>query len=427
MPARFLILLAAIVFGSGCSRRAGDDSSAAGMAHLKDEVLALARARDVFALRRRLELIEADDVPEILYGRSVVRHAFNDLAGSNEAIERVRKRGGLSDSLLFKLAALEVTNLLRLSRYREGLAVADQALAAPPPAADSAEVADLGNIRKILSALAHVPPQEVVRLDSATIPLDRGRVPVVVEGRRRDYIFDTGANLSTLSRSEARELGLTIVPAGIDVGSSTDLRNTADLAVADQVIIGGLELRHVVFLVFEDRLLTFPGVTIRGIIGFPVIEAMGEVRLRPSGEIIVPGRSTVPRLGNLALDGHTPLTTIEWRGDTLVCRLDTGANKTDIYEPFYRRYRGWVDSAGRADSTTSGGVGGLRTLPVRALTDLVIGVGDTIHRLAEVPVITRSITAREADNYLYCNLGHDVFDAFAEYVINFREMSFVLR
>jgi hypothetical protein len=426
MPARLPFLIAAIVFWSGCSRRAGDDSSA-GTAQLKDEVLALARARDVFALRRRLDLIEADDLPEVLYGRSLVRHAFNDLTGSNDAIEQVRQRGGLSDSLLFKLAALEVTNLLRLSRYREGLAVADRALAAPPPAADSGEVADLSNVRKILRALAHVPPQEVVRLDSATIVLDRGLVPVVVDGRRRDYIFDTGANLSTLSRSEARALGLTILPAGIDVGSSTDLRNIADLAVADRLIIGGLEVRHVVFLVFEDRLLTFPGMTIRGIIGFPVIEAMGEVRLRPSGEIIVPGRSTVPRLANLALDGHTPLTTIEWRGDTLVCRLDTGANTTDIYEPFYRRYRGWVDSVGRADSTTSGGIGGLRTLPVRALTDLVIGVGGTTHRLAEVPVITRSIVAREADNFFYCNLGHDVFDAFTEYVIDFREMSFVLR
>jgi hypothetical protein len=42
-------------------------------------------------------------------------------------------------------------------------------------------------------------------------------------------------------------------------------------------------------------------------------------------------------------------------------------------------------------------------------------------------VITRSIVNSEFENCLFCRVGHDILDAFAEYIINFRDMSFLLR
>jgi hypothetical protein len=54
-------------------------------------------------------------------------------------------------------------------------------------------------------------------------------------------------------------------------------------------------------------------------------------------------------------------------------------------------------------------------------------VGDTVASLDSVDVLTQSIVRDQAENFLDCNLGHDVLDAFPSYVINFRDMAFPLR
>lgn len=222
-------------------------------------------------------------------------------------------------------------------------------------------------------------------------------------------------------------LGLRIVPAGIDVGSSTDLRVTADVAVADSVAIGGLHYRNVPFLVLDDALLTFPdGFRIPGIVGFPVIEQAGEIRLG-HGALDVPATVPSREERNLALDELTLLTRVRWTGLPLVCRLDTGAGRTQFYEPLYRRVRAAVDSSSAATKRRMGGAGGVRELPVRVLRGVTLAAGDTAVVLDSVDVVTRSLARTEEENYLDCNIGHDVLDAFARYTLNFRSMTFSLQ
>ncbi|HET7321990.1 MAG TPA: retropepsin-like aspartic protease, partial [Longimicrobiaceae bacterium] len=229
-------------------------------------------------------------------------------------------------------------------------------------------------------------------------------------------------------RSEARALGLRIIPAGIEVGSSTGTEVTADVAVADRLTIGGLEFHNAVFLVMDDSLLTFPdGFRIPGIIGFPVIEAMGEIRIRGGDTLVVPERVPTRTAANLALQQLSPLTTVSWRGDTLICRLDTGASSIQFYEPVYRRSGDRIRAAGRLDTLRFGGAGGVRQLEGYRLRDVRLAVGDATVVLDSTFVLTHSIEDHPEDNFLGCNLGHDVLDAFGEYVINFRDMAFLLR
>lgn len=391
-----------------------------------DSVLQLGRARDYFTLR---ELAQAGRLAPGAgpVARAVLGHAFNDPAGSNRAIAVARAGRRLSDSLALALGQMEAANLLRLGRYRDGLALVRSILRRPPGGGAGHEIDDLANTGKIFAALADAGPQTVVRRGATELTVENGLIPVRVGAKERRYVFDTGAGLSTMARSEAATLGLRVIPAGIDVGSSTDVRNSADLAVAPEVRIGGLLFRNVVFLVFDDRLLTFPGFTITGIIGFPVIEAMGEVRVFRGGRIEVP--AVIPRrpVRNMALDGLVPLTTVTVRGDRQVCRLDTGATDTDFYLPFYRHFRGWIDSVGVADSTETGGVGGVRKLPVRRMPAIDGAVGDTVFRWERIGVMTTSIVKAGATEFLACNVGHDALDRFESYLFNFREMSFLLR
>jgi hypothetical protein len=390
-----------------------------------NDVLRLRAARDYFTLRDRLG-DGPDATPAERFGRALVQHAFNQSAESNATIADLLAERTLPDSLAVALRRIRLANDLRLFAYATGAATADTLLA-DSSHLDADALQDIRNTRSLFRALGATPPQTVERRGPTSLRLDEKRVPLRVNGSARAYGFDTGANLSTLMRSEAAALGLRIVPAGIDVGSSTDLRVTADVAVADSVAIGGLLYRNVPFLVLDDALLTFPGgFRIPGLVGFPVIGQAGEIRFG-RGMLDVPATVPAREEHNLAMDELTLLTRVRWAGLPLLCRLDTGAGRTQFYEPLYRRARAGVDSSSSATTRRMGGAGGVRELPVRVLRHVNLSVGDTVVAVDSVDVVTRSLARTDEENYLDCNVGHDVLDAYSTYTINFRSMAFLLR
>jgi hypothetical protein len=251
-------------------------------------------------------------------------------------------------------------------------------------------------------------------------------VPLKIGNAKRRFSLDTGANFSVIMASEAKALGLTIRPAGVEVATSTSRKVLADVALAEKMSIGKIDYTNVVFLVFPDELLTFPGGhTIPGLVGFPVVEAMGEVRFRLDNVLEISSRPPVRKLGNLALDDLDPLVQVRYGRDDLVCRLDTGADKTVFYEPFYRRYRDRLESLGRRVTVTTGGVGGFQELPALQVPRLSMTMAAAGANLREVDIYTSPIRAPE-NNYLFCNVGLDVLHKFRAYVINFRDMALVL-
>ena len=390
------------------------------------EVMRLKASRDYFTLRERLRTARSE-TPPARFAYALVQHAFNEPAASNATIATLLDGEALPDSIVSDLRQIRMANDLRLSNYPAALAAAN-ALLADPASLDAPELRDVRNMRRVFEVLAAVPPQTSEARGPSVLQLDSGRVSMTINGIPRRYAFDTGANLSTIMRSEAEALGLRIFPSGIDVGTSTDKRIVADLAVADRLEIGQVRYRNVVFLVLDDALLTFPdGFRIRAIIGFPVIESLGELHFGANGVLTIPETPSARSQRNLALDGLTPLTPVRWRDQTLLCRLDTGAGTTQLYEPFYRRNRPAVDSATTLSTRRMGGAGGVRELAVRPLPTAQLGVGDTTITLDTVDVLTNSIAREGSENFLDCNVGHDILDSFSTYIINFRDMAFLLR
>ena len=152
---------------------------------------------------------------------------------------------------------------------------------------------------------------------------------------------------------------------------------------------------------------------------------MGEIRFRRDNVMEIPSRPPVRKLGNLALDDLDPLVQVRYRKDDLVCRLDTGADRTVFYEPFFRRYRERLESIGKQTTVTTGGVGGFEELPALRLPTMALTVAAAGTTLRAVDVYTRPIRTVE-ENYLFCNVGLDVLHGFSAYVINFRDMALVL-
>ena len=108
-------------------------------------------------------------------------------------------------------------------------------------------------------------------------PLGSWDVPLEVNGRQGEWIFDTGANLSTLTESEAARMGLKPQEADAYVNGSTGKKNPLRFAVAQDLRSGNAHLRNVLFLILSDQALYIGPLKsqIRGILGLPVLRALG--------------------------------------------------------------------------------------------------------------------------------------------------------
>jgi hypothetical protein len=182
-----------------------------------------------------------------------------------------------------------------------------------------------------------------------------------------------------------------------------------------------VRIRNAVFLVMPDARLTMPdGFFMPGLLGFPVISALGAIAYQRDGSMQI-GVKSVAREPNLALDGNRVVAPIEFRQQKLLCQLDTGADNTVFYEPFYRRFPDLFADASRSHPLKLGGAGGAREIPAYPLESMDFKLADKPIHLSGIQVLENSIVEAQ-DNYLACNIGVDAFKAFKSYVIDLKAL-----
>src|SRR5438270_12536001 len=99
-------------------------------------------------------------------------------------------------------------------------------------------------------------------------------IPVRNEAGAFSGVFDTRANISTITQTCAKKLGLRLLSVSYNEGSgATGIQFKTGLGVADSLYIGDLLVRNVVFQVMPDSILYIAPVKfqLNMIIGFPVI------------------------------------------------------------------------------------------------------------------------------------------------------------
>lgn len=426
MPgAKTAVLLAiALTTPAFCLAAAGEAGSTfATLQHHYDQ-------RNFFALRDALEQVpeEHRSAPEFRFFKAATQQAFNQPADSNAIIADLLADKDLASELILRLRNLQLTNHLRLHLYGAALKSAKAVLVELERSPNARIEHEVRGKLPLLLALADVPPQEVDIRGPSRLALGKtGRIPLTIQGSKFSFALDTGANFSVIMRSEAQKLGLVIRPANLVISTSTARKVVGDVTVASDVEIGRIRFRHVVFLVLPDELLSFPdGQRIPGLVGFPVVEAMGEVRFRRDNVMEIPHRPPRHANQNLALNDLDPLVQVRYGKDDLLCRLDTGANATVFYEPFFNRYQERIESAGHPITAQAGGVGGIQEIPAYRLAKLVLTLAAAGVTLRRVEIYTLPIRSAEENN-LYCNLGLDALDKFRSYAMNFRDMALVLR
>jgi predicted aspartyl protease len=380
-------------------------------------------SHDFFGLRAALVTDKSPASEQTRFYTAAMLTAFNQPLEANKLIDALLVKN-IDTALMPDLLMMRMQNDRRLFDY-DGALDAERTLVDVFERTGDARLKDAQNTLKLLVAMSDAKPQQTIRRGDSHIVLaadgkDRYCIPVTVGTDDPCYILDSGANYSVLIRSEAERLGLKVIRAGVDVGSSTSARVSADVAVAPLVLLGNLEYHDVVFLVMPDSAFSFKGFQIPGILGYQVFAGMGAVTTHRDHVVDVPKEVPAKRLDNIVFDGGDLLTQLLVDGQPVLCRLDTGAEHTVFYKPYYDAHKEQVEKARKTRAARTGGAGGIRTYLSYRLPELSVTLAGRSVTLKKVDVYTEKVVPQD---YLMCNLGQDALKSFKSYTINLKAMS----
>lgn len=280
--------------------------------------------------------------------------------------------------------------------------------------------------------LSNTPPQTIewqgpVRLATSRNPLGSINAELTINGAREQWLLDTGANQSVVTRTFATRLGLTPLPGSVPVGSGiTGIKSPVQVGVLPTMTIGGAVLKNVPLLIFEDEKLRIGFGTdayqINAILGYPILKALGtvtftrtEFRAGDAAEKNVQGARMYMR--DLA-----PAIECEVEGRPLIFTFDTGATTSDLsvryYEEFRQQARSW-----KTQTIMSGGAGGSRKLKAYSPPAVTLKVGASTVTLKGVSVLPRMNAGIDT---LFGNLGQDLVAEFDSFSLDFVKMVFSL-
>lgn len=363
-----------------------------------------------------------------LYFQAIVSNVFNQAETSNQAIEKLLEThpAGLSDTLLAEIYQIKLLNHINLYEYAEATKTSEVLLKEYRARLDSAVLEDLENEIHIWQGLKNVPKQRITKQKDCTVPLTQDKVglqnvAVKFPAKEMNMIFDTGANISTIRRSLVDSLGMQVIEADFFVTSAMGTRVKSDLAIAEKFEIGEMALENVVFLILEDADVSFPQIDyyINGIIGFPVIEAMEEIRITEGKELFVPKSPDNYSEANFALEGLKPIVSATRKGDTLQFSFDSGATSTMLFNAYLDKYREEIEAEYQKDMLVSGSAGGLVQFEGYKDVNVRLKIGGSEAELKGLQLHIDDVGGKK--NYLHGNLGQDYISQFETMVISFRD------
>lgn len=394
----------------------------------------LAQKKNFFEVKKQLVANKSRINKEVyFYYWSLAENAFSHFRESNEAIEDFMEGAGTmnNDSLFKEILMVKQLNLVNLFEYKDAYFTNQYILNNFSHVCTEEEIADLSNTGTIWKGLENSGKQVIHHPVDVSIQLSRdnaklANIPVTVSGKSKNFVFDTGANFSVIQRSVALEMGCEIIPIQFNVSAITGAKVKSDLAVVKELKMGNPDgsgqvvCENVVFLVFDDKDLTFSEVnySIQGIIGFPVIRNLEEIHMTKGDLLTIPKTAQVTQKSNMILNGFVPVVQVTQDSDTLQFSFDTGAVETSLNSAYYTKYKKKVEKKGKKRTLKSGGAGGMVEFEGYVLPKVTLAVGKSEVTLHNVEI--RKDHVGEAAVDFDGNLGQDFIKQFNEMIISFK-------
>ena len=396
----------------------------------------LGRAVEMFAQRRYFELrkllaaLPAEGPPEVLFFRGMMAAVFNQPEAAVGYLNSYLEQAGTAVPRLRRLEALRTLadEYAALFQYGRSAELRAQALDLARSQLNSSAVADLERLTAFWRSLAGVPPQTVTIPEYTVLPLvGDSEIMADFGGPEVALLPDTEASLSLITRAEAERLGFRIFSAPTEVGTATGEGVLAYPALAPEFRFGDIVIRNAIFLVVPQRMLYFPEIKKQrsGIVGFPILSAFRQFTFDRGGTLTVPAQPDGGGEPNFFLYHDNPVIEAEYEHDRLLLMLDTGSFSSELYSPFFERYREDVLSRGAKGTATIEGIGGQVAVAVYLLGGVsfkIAGQHLDFHR--ELVVLTQPTS--EGSGIFDGVLGSDIFPIFSRVTVNYAAMRFSL-
>jgi predicted aspartyl protease len=369
----------------------------------------------------------------LAYLRGVLANKENQNAASIRALEPVLSRlDPIADSARVVVVLKTLADdYLKTYRYGDAAQALDRIDRQYGAAMTPADRADLHNDVEFRRALRHAAPQRTTVSSPFTIPLRPDalglREVMVHVGRDSSgWIFDTGANLSTITDGMARRLGLHVISTGATTKGITGASVPNRVAVIPELRFGSARVRNAVAIVLPDSALDIRQVPfqITAILGYPVLEALGRLAIGTDSLRVDPRADEAPSdSSNLFLDNLAPLVAAQVGDSTRIFHFDSGADATLLTVRFCRAYASLLS---RLDSShvQIGGAGGVQRYEGYRIPQLPVEIGGQRTVLDSVFVM-REASRSPFESY-FGNLAGNLAARYGGYTIDFRAMTFRL-
>lgn len=390
----------------------------------------LYQQKEYFKLDQALQSSGADLSPaQRSYYTAVVDNAFNKNEACVAIIDSLLgpNAAPLSDLDKGSLLRLQGDSYFKLGQYAKAAINDSLIVSRYPKALDKNVVEDAMNNMLIRNALKSTPPQQTTITANTTVHWTRDKIglieiPVTSGGQAVDAIFDTRANISSITKTYADKLHLHPLDVAYQESAGiTGAQFQVGLATADSIRIGNVLVKNAVFQVMPDSLLYIAPVQfqLNIIIGLPVIAQFQEVQWYSNGDLTIPQNPGTGAIHNLAFDDLDPVLALITDNDTLGFHFDTGASSTVLYSAYFQKHKPMIERTASKKTQTFGGAGGVRKKESYILPKLNLTLGSKTIPVDSVTVFSDKITPSEK---FYGNIGQDFMHGFSELTFNFRDM-----
>ena len=168
-------------------------------------------------------------------------------------------------------------------------------------------------------------------------------LPVSINGKRYEFILDTGASYSALSKSFAEEIGAEFVRDTIDLHGANHSGGTrTQRALIRQMNIGELNVNNILAYVLSDNQLDTL-VRTDAILGMDFVKLTGEIRIDFKRGMITfgySGRKSNDNIPNIYIEPNNTLClSANINDEQQNLKLDTGCTITDLSYMWYSAHK----------------------------------------------------------------------------------------
>ena len=381
---------------------------------------------DYFHFRNAVDNLPAD-MPswQCKYLTSLSDGVFGKFENSKLLITDIIKNNGIPDSLLKDIYQIKYYDHIFSFEYKDAYDCAKMLLMNFSEYLTEDEKRNFKDEIDMLESMKDAPPQKISKSGELKLKIKKDmaglwNVPVSFGENSYDFVFDTGADYSVVVESMAKKLNLQVSDKTFEVGTSTDKRVTSKIAIAKLFRIGNITFEYVVLLVMKDEDFTFGPYKIEGVIGAPIIRALGEIKLTKEKMLIVPELPEISDWHNFAYSGYTPIIQMIYGNDSLEFVFDSGNNSVELFSPFFKKYSGEITAKYKLQKINTGGAGGIIETDGYIIDKINLKTGNSNADLIGVPLLINELS--DNHKYFHGNLGQQYIQQFDTLIMNYANM-----